>query len=263
MTSAVTAPLERQLRADARPDADVVDQFRRRLGASPCGSRLDRSTWTSPSRRCRPRSTPPSNLLPNDLPTPPVYNKVNPADTPVLTLAITSQDHARCPRSTTWWTRAWRRSSRRCRGVGLVSIAGGQRPAVRIQVNPAALAANGLNLSDVRTAIARGQRQPAQGQLRRPDPRDHARCQRPAALGRGVREPDPRLQGRRAAAARAMSRRSSTAPRTDAWPRGPTNTPAVLLNIQRQPGANVIEVVDRIKALLPQLHRQPAGRPST
>ena len=94
-----------------------------------------------------------SNLLPNDLPQPPVYNKVNPADTPVLTLAVTSPTMPLPQVHDLVDTRVAQKLSQ-LPGVGLVSLAGGQRPAVRIQANPQALAAHGLNLQTLRTVIA-------------------------------------------------------------------------------------------------------------
>ena len=97
------------------------------------------------------------------------------------------------------------------------------------------------------------QHQSGQGQLRRPDARVDHRRQRPAEVRRRIPAADHRLPQRRAGAACRTSPTSSTAPRTRASPRGPTTRPAIILNIQRQPGANVIEVVDRVKALLPQL----------
>src|SRR5690554_4080089 len=92
------------------------------------------------------------SLLPNDLPTPPVYRKVNPADTPILTLAVTSPSRPLPEVYDLVDTRMAQRLAQ-LPGVGLVSLAGGQRPAVRVQVNPVALAANGLSVADVRQAI--------------------------------------------------------------------------------------------------------------
>src|SRR5690606_25985910 len=94
-----------------------------------------------------------NNLLPNDLPAPPVYNKVNPADTPVLTLAISSKTMP-LPRLHNLVDTRMAQKLAQINGVGMVSIAGGQRQAVRIRVNPEALAANGLNLSDVRSLVS-------------------------------------------------------------------------------------------------------------
>jgi len=127
-----------------------------------------------------------SNLLPSDLPAPPVYNKVNPADTPVLTIAISSKTMP-LPKLNDLVDTRMAQKIAQISGVGMVSIAGGQRQAVRIKVNPEALAANGLNLSDV--------------QFRRPHAGVDARRQRPTAFARGIRQPDSGLQQRRPAAA--------------------------------------------------------------
>src|SRR5437762_8946129 len=105
-----------------------------------------------------------SNFLPSDLPAPPVYNKVNPADAPILTLALTSATIPLPQVQNLADTRIAQKLSQ-VTGVGLVTLAGGQRPAVRVQANPKALAANGLNLEDVRTAIAATNVKRAKGSL--------------------------------------------------------------------------------------------------
>ena len=128
-----------------------------------------------------------NSLLPNDLPQPPVYNKVNPADTPVLTLAITSKTVPLPQVHDLVDTRVAQKLSQ-LPGVGLVSIAGGQRPAVRIQANPQALAAHNLNLESLREVDRGGEREPAEGQLRRPRAVVHARRERSAPVaGRPTR----------------------------------------------------------------------------
>ena len=109
------------------------------------------------------------SFLPSDLPTPPVYSKTNPADAPVLTLAITSDSMPLSQVEDLVDTRLAPKISQ-LNGVGLVSISGGQKPAVRIQVNPTALSAYGINMEDVRTALTQDQRECGQGQLRRPAP---------------------------------------------------------------------------------------------
>ena len=180
MASSVTAPLERQfgqmpglnqMSSTSSGGASVITlQFS-----------LDARRSTSPSRKCRRRSTPSATSCPTDLPTPPIYNKVNPADTPILTLALTSKTLPLPKVEDLADTRLAQKISQ-LPGVGLVSISGGQRPAVRIQANPKALAAYGLTLDDVRTAIAQRQHQPGEGQLRRPDARVDHRRQRPAQV---------------------------------------------------------------------------------
>ncbi len=197
-----------------------------------------------------------SNFLPVDLPAPPVYSKVNPADAPILTLGITSKTLPLPQVQSLVDTRLAQKISQ-LPGVGLVTLSGGQRPAVRVQVNPRALAANGLNLEDVRTAIATANVNQAKGSFDGPS--------RAYTI-------DANDQLRSAADYRAVivafrnDKSGNGAPiflsdvadivedaenvRLAAWM---NEIPAVILNIQRQPGANVIEVVDRVKQLLPQL----------
>jgi multidrug efflux pump len=198
-----------------------------------------------------------SNLLPKELPAPPIYNKVNPADAAVITLAITSPTVPLPQVRDLVDTRMAQKISQ-VSGVGLVTIAGGQRPAMRIQANPQALAAYGLALADVRTAVvASNVNQPkgtldgpvrsttidANDQLRNPaDYRDLIvayRNEAPLRLG-DVAEVVLDAEDSRLAA----------------WA---NQQPAILLNVQRQPGANVIEVVDRIHKLLPQLRAALPG----
>jgi len=198
-----------------------------------------------------------SNLLPKELPAPPIYNKVNPADAAVITLAITSPTVPLPQVRDLVDTRMAQKISQ-VSGVGLVTIAGGQRPAMRIQANPQALAAYGLALADVRTAVvASNVNQPkgtldgpvrsttidANDQLRNPaDYRDLIvayRNEAPLRLG-DVAEVVLDAEDTRLAA----------------WA---NQQPAILLNVQRQPGANVIEVVDRIHTLLPQLRAALPG----
>jgi len=191
------------------------------------------------------------NLLPNDLPTPPIYRKVNPADTPIVTLAITSDSLALPVVHDLVDTRLAQKLAQ-LPGVGLVSLAGGQRPAVRVQVNPAELAARGLNFSDVRSAITAASVNQPKGSFDGPvrtilmDANDQLRSVdeyknliitwqggAPLRLGDIARIENATEDRRQAAWANEL--------------------PAVLVNVQRQPGANVIQVVDRIQALLPQL----------
>ncbi|HGM6310852.1 MdtB/MuxB family multidrug efflux RND transporter permease subunit [Pseudomonas putida] len=199
-----------------------------------------------------------SNLLPSDLPAPPVYNKVNPADTPVLTLAISSKTMPLPKLNDLVDTRVAQKLAQ-ISGVGMVSIAGGQRQAVRIKVNVDALAANGLNLDDVRTLIgASNVNQPkgnfdgptrvsmldANDQLRSPE--EYANLILAYTNGAPLRLKDV-----------AEIVDGAENERLAAWA---NESHAVLLNIQRQPGANVIEVVDRIKELLPSItDNLPAG----
>ena len=145
-------PARAPVRPDARPRAHDVDQLERQLADHPAVRARPRAS-TSPSRRCRRRSTRPARSCRDDLPNPPVYSKVNPADAPILTLALTSTTLPLPEVEDLAETRLAQKIAE-VPGVGLVSISGGQRPAVRIRANPTALAAYGLTLEEVRAAIA-------------------------------------------------------------------------------------------------------------
>ncbi len=199
-----------------------------------------------------------SNLLPNDLPAPPIYNKVNPADTPVLTLAISSPTLPLYQVRDLVDTRMAQKISQ-VSGVGLVSIAGGQRPAVRIRANPRALASVGLNLSNIRTAITGANVNQPKGNFDGPsrattlDANDQLKTieqYRDLIIAYANNAP-VRLSDV------AEIERDAENIRQAAWADG---QPAILLNVQRQPGANVIQVVDNIRKLLPDLQ---AALPST
>ncbi|WP_313440733.1 multidrug efflux RND transporter permease subunit [Stenotrophomonas sp.] len=198
------------------------------------------------------------SFLPGDLPVPPVYRKVNPADTPILTLAVTSQALALPQVHDLVDTRIAQRLAQ-LPGVGLVSLAGGQRPAVRIQVNPAALAANNLGMDHIRTAIAAANVNLPKGSFDGPiravmlDANDQMRSvDEYRALVLAWREGAPLRLGDVATITDGAENRQLAA-----WS---GTTPAVLVNIQRQPGANVIAVVEQVRTLLPQLQATlPAG----
>ncbi|WP_028916205.1 multidrug efflux RND transporter permease subunit [Pseudoxanthomonas sp. J35] len=192
-----------------------------------------------------------SNFLPDDLPMPPVYRKVNPADTPILTLAVTSSSMALPEVYDLVDTRMAQRLSQ-LPGVGLVSLAGGQRPAVRIQVNPHALASAGLGMGDIRRAINAANVNMPKGSFDGPtratmlDANDQMRsAEEYRNLVLAWNNGAPLRLGDVATVEQGAENRQLAA-----WS---GETPAILVNIQRQPGANVIEVVDRIHALLPQL----------
>ncbi len=165
MASSVTAPLERQFGQVPGLNADDVDQLVRQLGRSRCSSRST-STSTSPSRRCRRRSTPPATFLPRDLPNPPIYSKTNPADAPILTLALTSETLPLSKVQDLADTRLAQKISQ-LPGVGLVSISGGQKPAVRVQANPDRARRLRPEPRGPAHRARAGQRQPGEGQLRR------------------------------------------------------------------------------------------------
>jgi multidrug efflux pump len=191
------------------------------------------------------------SLLPTDLPAPPVYAKVNPADAPVLTLAITSDTMPLTEVQNLVNTRLALKISQ-VTGVGLVSLQGGQRPAVRIQANTEALAANGLGLDTLRTAISAANANSAKGSFDGP-----ARAYTINANDQLVTVPDYTnliVSYRNGAPVRlgdvARVVDSAENVRLGAWA---NMKPAIILNVQRQPGANVIATVDAIKERLPEL----------
>jgi len=191
------------------------------------------------------------NLLPSDLPMPPIYSKVNPADAPVLTIAITSPSLPVIKLHDLTENRLAPKLSQ-VDGVGLVSIAGGRRPAVRIQANPQTLAGLGLSLDDVRSAIASANVNQAKGSFdgsQRASTIDANDQLKSAAEYQNLiiawKNGNPlRLKD----VAQIVDDAENL--RLAAWADG---TPGVILNVQRQPGANVIQTVDRVKALLPRL----------
>ena len=191
------------------------------------------------------------NLLPSDLPAPPIYAKVNPADAPILTLALTSKTLPLTEIQDAANTRLAQKISQQP-GVGLVSLSGGQRPAVRVQINPRAVAAYGLNIDDLRTTLGNANVNTPKGNFDGPaqattinandqisDPKQYLDLIIAYRNGAPVRLKD---------VAKVVSGPENT--KLGAWA---NTTPAVILNVQRQPGANVIQVVDTIKSLLPQL----------
>ncbi len=189
--------------------------------------------------------------LPNDLPTPPIYSKVNPADAPILTLAMTS-DSMPLPQVEDLADTTFAQKISQLPGVGLVSISGGQKPAVRILANPTALASYGMSLEQLRSVIAQVNVDQAKGQLQDNrqsftigandqllNPQGYADTIVAYKNGNPVRLSD--------VATVVMGAENVN---QAAWM---NTTPAVILNIQRQPGANIIKVVDSIKLRLKQL----------
>ncbi|KPA90241.1 MdtB/MuxB family multidrug efflux RND transporter permease subunit [Pseudomonas sp. RHF3.3-3] len=256
MTSAVTAPLERQF--GQMPGLTQMASTSSG-GASVLTLRFNLDiNMDVAEQQVQAAINAATNLLPKDLPAPPVYNKVNPADTPVLTLAITSKTML-LPKLNDLVDTRMAQKIAQISGVGMVSIAGGQRQAVRIKVNPEALAANSLNLSDVRTLIGASNVNQPKGNFDGPtrvsmlDANDQLRSPKEyAELILAYKNGAPlRLKDVAEIVDGAENERLA------AWA---NQSQAVLLNIQRQPGANVIEVVDRIKALLPSItDNLPAG----
>ena len=255
-TSAVTAPLERQLgqipglkqmSSTSSGGASVITlQFSLEVALGVAEQEVQAAINAADS------------FLPDDLPVPPVYRKVNPADTPILTLAVTSQGLSLPQVHDLVDTRMAQRLSQ-LPGVGLVSLAGGQRPAVRIQVNPSALAANGLSMASIRTAIGTANVNMPKGSFDGPtraimlDANDQMRSVAEyRALILAWKDGAPLRLGDVATIEDGAENRQLAA-----WS---GTTPAVLINIQRQAGANVIAVVDQVRALLPQLQASlPAG----
>jgi multidrug efflux pump len=199
-----------------------------------------------------------SNFLPRDLPNPPVYSKINPAEAPVLTLALTSKTMPLTQVEDLADTRLAQKMSQ-LPGVGLVSISGGEKPAVRIQANPAQLSSYNLNLEDLRTAIANASVNQAKGNFDGPrldytiganDQLLTSADYRPLVIA--YRDGAPVVLSD---VAKVVD--SAENVQEAAWM---NLTPAVILNVQRQPGANIIAVVNSIKALLPQLRASlPSG----
>ncbi|MGB0036945.1 MAG: MdtB/MuxB family multidrug efflux RND transporter permease subunit [Candidatus Acidiferrales bacterium] len=192
-----------------------------------------------------------STYLPKDLPNPPIYSKVNPADTPVLTLALTSDTLPLSKVEDLADTNLAQKISQ-LSGVGLVTISGGQKPAVRVRANPTALASYGLSLEDLRTALSQANVDQAKGNL------NGARQSYTIGANDQLTSSDSYKSVIIAYRNGGPIRLSDVADVVDgaennlqaAWM---NTTPAVILNIQRQPGTNIIGVVDRVKKLLPRL----------
>ena len=256
MTSSVTAPLERQF--------GQMPSLNQMASQSSAGSSIITLQFSLDlpldiaEQEVQAAINAAGNLLPSDLPAPPIYAKVNPADAPILTLAITSKTMPLTDVQNLVDTRLAQKISQ-VAGVGLVSLSGGQRPAVRIQANPLALASYGLNLDDLRTTISNLNVNTPKGNFDGPtrnyainanDQLTDASAYQSAVVayknGRPVMLTD---------VAKIIDGSENT--RLGAWvgtPQGPQRiTPAILLNVQRQPGANVIQVVDSVKTILPQL----------
>jgi multidrug efflux pump len=256
MTSSVTAPLERQfgqmpglnqMSSTSSGGASVITlQFSLDLSLDVAEQEVQAAINAG------------NNFLPTDLPMPPVYNKVNPADAPILTFAVTSNTLPLPQVEDLVDTRIAQKLSQ-LPGVGLVSISGGQRPAVRIQANPNALAAYGMSLDTVRTVIGTANVNTAKGSFDGParastiDANDQLKsADEYKSLIIAYQNGRPVLLSD---VADVIDGAENT--RLGAWA---NDTPAVIVNVQRQPGANVIEVVDSIKKLLPQMQ---AGLPGS
>ncbi|HXE94765.1 MAG TPA: MdtB/MuxB family multidrug efflux RND transporter permease subunit [Dongiaceae bacterium] len=190
-------------------------------------------------------------FLPRDLPTPPVYSKVNPADAPILTLALTSESMP-LPRVEDLADTRFAQKIAQLPGVGLVSISGGQRPAVRIHANPTALASYGLTMEDLRSTILTANVNQAKGGFDGPRQSYIIGANDQLLSSKEYRSLVVSYRNNAPVFLSDVAEAVDDAENVNqaAWM---NSSPAVIVNIQRQPGANVIEVADRIKALLPQL----------
>jgi multidrug efflux pump len=249
MTTSVTAPLERQF--GQMPGLREMSSISS-AGASVVTLQFDLSlSLDVAEQEVQAAINASGNLLPQNLPAPPVYAKVNPADAPILTLAVTSTSLPMTQVEDLADTRIAQKISQLA-GVGLVSINGGQRPAVRIQANLQALAAYGLNIDDLRTTIANSNSNAPKGSFdgatrsytinandQIQSPQDYAHIVVAYRNGAPVFLSDV-----------ADVVQSAENTKLGSWM---NSTPAILLNVQRQPGANVIAVVDSIKQILPDI----------
>jgi len=249
MASSVTAPLERQF--------GQVPGLNQMTSTSSLGSSvitlqfgLDQNIDVE-EQQVQAAINSSGTYLPRDLPNPPIYSKVNPADAPILTLALTS-DSLPLSKIEDVAETALAQKISQLPGVGLVSISGGQKPAVRVQANPTALASDGLSLEDLRAALAAANVDQAKGVI--DGPRQSFTIGANDQLLSSQQFSTVIVAYRNGAPVRlsdvATAVDSAENVKQAAWV---NTTPAVLLNIQRQPGANIISVADRIKKVLPQL----------
>ncbi|WP_036287965.1 multidrug efflux RND transporter permease subunit [Methylosinus sp. PW1] len=249
MTSAVTAPLERQF--GQMPGLKQMTSASS-AGASMITLQFDLSlSLDVAEQQVQAAINAGGNLLPQDLPTPPVYAKINPADAPIMTLAVTSKSLPLIEVEDLIETRLAQKLSQ-LPGVGLVAIGHGQRRAIRVGFNPTALAKYGLNIDDLRTVIANTNTNAPKGGFDGP--------KQSSTINANDQINDPKQFGKTIIAFRNGNpvRLSDVAevrngPENDRIASWANSTPAIILDIRRQPGANVIEVVENVKAMLPQL----------
>jgi multidrug efflux pump len=247
--SAVTAPLERQFgevpgltqmtSTSSSGSSVIVLQFALNLDIDVAEQEVQAAINAA------------QTYLPPDLPTPPIYSKSNPADTPVLTLALTSTAVPLSQVEDLADTRLAQKISQ-LQGVGMVSISGGQKPAVRIQVNPTALSSYGINLEDVRGALQQTSLDLAKGNFDGPRQDYQIDANDQLLTSNDFRSVVVAYRNGAPVMLSDVANVIDGAEDVDqaAWM---NTTPAVIVNIQRQPGANIIQVVDRIKKLLPLL----------
>ncbi len=249
MTSSVTAPLERQfgqipglaqMTSSSSEGCSIITlRFNLELSIDVAAQQVQAAINVA------------SNFLPQDLPNPPIYTKTNPADSPIITLALTS-DSLPLPQVQDLADTRLAQKISQLSGVGMVSISGGQKPAIRVQANPIALSALGLSLENVRTALIAANVNQAKGSF--DGDRQAVIIGANDQLFTSAQYRDLVIAYRNDAPVK-LSEVADVVDdaenvRQAAWM---NDRPAVIVNIQRQPGANIIEVVDRVKALLPQL----------
>jgi len=249
VATAITAPLERQLGevpgltqmlSTSSAGASVITlQFNLNLSIDVAEEDVQEAINAAQS------------YLPAQLPMPPVYSKVNPADAPILTLALTSDSMPLSQVEDYTDTRLAQKISQ-LPGVGAVTISGGQKPAVRVQVNPTQLAAYGLNLDDVRTALTATSLDTAKGSFDGPAQSFQIGANDQITTADDFRKIVIAYRGGAPVMLSDVARVIDGVENNElsAWM---NRVPAVIVNIQRQPGANIISVVDSIKALLPKL----------
>jgi multidrug efflux pump len=249
MSSAVTAPLERQFgqvagltqmtSTSSDGSSVIVLQFNLNLNIDVAEQEVQAAINAA------------QGYLPTDLPVPPVYSKSNPADAPVLTLALTSTAIPLSRVEDLVDTRLAPKISQ-LSGVGLVTISGGQKPAVRVQVNPTALASYGVNLEDVRNALSAESVNSAKGSFDGPAQNFQINADDQLLSSAGYRDLIVAYKNGAPVMLTDVAKVSDGIENTKlaAWM---NETPAVIVNIQRQPGANTIQVVTSIEELLPKL----------
>jgi multidrug efflux pump len=249
MASAVTAPLERQfgqvpgLNQMTSTSSDgssiIVLQFSLELNIDVAEQEVQAAINAA------------QTYLPSDLPTPPIYSKTNPADTPILTLALTSKTLPLSQVEDLADTRFAQKISQ-LPGVGLVSISGGQKPAVRVRVNPTMLSSYGINMEDVRTALQQTSLDQAKGNFDGPQQDYQIQSNDQLLTAEDFRQVIIAFHNGSPVKLSDVASVENDVEnnRQAAWM---NETPAVIVNIQRQPGANIIQVVDRIEKLLPVL----------
>ncbi|MDE3208761.1 MAG: efflux RND transporter permease subunit, partial [Pseudomonadota bacterium] len=256
MTSAVTAPLERQfgqmpglaqMWSTSSGGASVITlRFNLDLSLDVAEQEVQAAINAA------------SSLLPKDLPSPPVYAKVNPADAPVITLGLTSNTLSLTQLQDLADTRLLQKLSQ-VNGVGLVTLSGGERTAVRIQVNAKALAARGLSLDSVQTAITNANVNTPKGSLDGPHRSFTIGANDELQSAQAYRDLIIAYQNGAPVRLKSVAQ-VENGPENNLLAAWVNHHPGIVINVKRQPGANVIAVVDKIRTILPQLK---AGLPSS